>query len=179
MIYLKLLCTKIYIMYPIIEDAFIRFPMRKKVAEVFLKYGLRVDEEGNIFCDLIEMSPAKIARAIEVDRRVVIETAEMIAAVPELFEIFSNLKPTALVSGAAKQLGFEVLEIDAEPHAVGIVAAVTKLISDSKISIRQIVADDPDIYPNPKLTIIVEKRLPGTILSKLRELKQIRKISIE
>jgi len=166
-------------MYPMIEDAFLRFPMRRKVAEEFLKYGLRVDNEGNIFCADIEMSPAKIARSIGVDRRVVIETAEMIAAVPELFEIFSHLKPTALVSGAAKQLGFEVLEIEAEPHAVGIVSKVTKLIADAKISIRQIVADDPDIYPHPKLTIVVEKKLPGNLISKLRELKEIKKISME
>ena len=178
MIYLKLLCTKIYIMYPILEDAFIRYPMRKKVAELLLKYGLRIDRYAMIYCGIFEVSPAKIARSLSVDRRVVIETAQMIADVPELFSIFSGLTPTALITNAAAALGFEVLEIEAEPHAIGIVSKVTTIISDARIAIRQIVADDPDIYPNPKLTIIVQKKLPGSVIVKIRELKNIKKISI-
>lgn len=179
MIYLKLFCIKIYIMYDILEDAFIRYPMRKKVAELLLRYGLSVDKKAGIYCGVIELSPAKIARAVGVDRRVVIETALMISEVPELLGIFSGLVPTALIRGAARNLGFEVLELEAEPHAIGIVSKVTAIISNARISIRQIVADDPDIYPNPKLTIIVEKRLPGSVLVELRELKNIKKISIQ
>ncbi len=178
MIYLNLLCTKIYIMYPILEDAFLRYPMRKKVAEIMLMQGLRVDKKGRIYSGNIEMSPVKIARALDVDRRVVLETAAMIADVPELFGIFESLAPTSFIRGVARHLGFEVLEIEAEPHAVGIVSAVSKAIADAKISIRQIVSDDPDIYPNPKLTIVVEKRLPGSAIAQLRGLKQIRRISI-
>ncbi len=179
MIYLKLLCTKVYIMYPILESAFVRYPMRKKVAEVLLGYGLRVDKKGIIYCGEIEMSPAKIARALNVDRRVVLETAGMIAEVPELLGIFSGLLPKAFIGGAAKNLGFEVLVIEAEPHAIGIVSKVTKIIADSKIVIRQVMADDPDDYPNPKFTVVVEQRLPGEALAKLREIKDITKISIE
>lgn len=166
-------------MYPILEDAFLRYPMRKKVAELLLKYGLKIDDKARIFCGIIEISPAKLARALDIDRRVVLETAQLIADVPELHAIFGGLAPTALITGAAHGLGFEVLEVEAEPHAIGIVTQVTGLISDAKISIRQVVADDPDVYPNPKLTVIVEKRLPGSVLVKLRELKDIKRISIE
>lgn len=166
-------------MYDILEDAFLRFPMRRKVAELMLRRGFRVDKKANIFCGEIEISPVKVARALNLDRRVVIETAQLIADVPELFNIFEGLYPTAFISGAAKNLGFEVLQIEAEPHAVGVVSSVTKIISDASISIRQIVSDDPDIYPNPKLTIILEKRLPGNALVKLRELKSIKRLSIE
>ncbi len=165
-------------MYPILEDAFLRYPMRKKVTELLLSYGLRVDKTGGIFCAEVEMSPAKIARVVEADRRVVIETAQMIANVPELFSIFVGLRPRAFIGGVAKHLEFEVLEIEAEPHAVGIVFRVTKVISEAGISIRQVITDDPDIYPNPKLTIILEKRLPGAALIKIRELKNIKRISI-
>lgn len=165
-------------MYAILESAFVRYPMRKKVADLFLRRGLRLEKNRKIFCGEIEISPVKIARALDVDRRVVIETADLIRSVPELFEIFAGLQPTSSIKGVAKHLGFEVLQIEAEPHAVGIVASVTKIIADSRISIRQIVSDDPDIYPNPKLTLVLEKRLPGTALAKLRELK-IRKLSIE
>ncbi|VVC03900.1 Uncharacterised protein [Candidatus Bilamarchaeum dharawalense] len=166
-------------MYPILEDAFLRYPMRKKVAELLLKYGLRVDKSAKIYCGEIELSPAKIARSLDVDRRVVIETAQMISEVKELFGIFDGLVPKAFISGVAKHLGFEVLEIESEPHSVGIVSAVTKIIADARISIRQIVTDDPDIYPTPKLTIILEKKLSASALVKLRELKNIKKISIE
>lgn len=177
--YLKLFCTKMYIMYAYIEDAFIRFPMRSKVAEAMLKYGLRVDEQARIFCEDIEISPSKMARALKVDRRVVIETAEMIAKYQELYEVFSGLKPTAVITGAAKRLGFEVLEIEADPHAKGIVSEIASIITNAKISIRQIVADDPDMYPHPKLTIILNKSLPGNAISKIKNLKYIKKVSIQ
>jgi predicted regulator of amino acid metabolism with ACT domain len=166
-------------MYPILEDAFLRYPMRKRVAELLLKYGLRIDKKATIYCGEIEMSPAKIARGLGVDRRVVLETAQMIVEVKELFNIFSGLVPKAFVSGVARHLGFEVLEIESEPHAIGIISAVTSIISEEGICIRQVVADDPDIYPNPKLTVILEKRLPGRALVKLRALKSIRRLTIE
>lgn len=168
-----------YIMYPILESAFVLYPMRKKVAETFLRYGLSVDTEGAIYCGKIEMSPSKIARALEVDRRVVLETARMISAIPELQRIFGNLEPTAFIGKAAKHLGFEVLTVEAEPHAVGIVSSVTSIISDSGIVIRQVIADDPDVYPTPKFIVVVEKRLPGSTIAKLRRIRNIARISIE
>lgn len=82
------------------------------------------------------------------------------------------------IRGVARHLGFEVLEIEAEPHASGIVSAVSSIIADAGISIRQIVSDDPDIYPNPKLTIVLEKKLPGPAIAKIRALKRITRISL-
>ncbi|HSB46749.1 MAG TPA: hypothetical protein VLD37_01960 [Candidatus Bilamarchaeum sp.] len=165
-------------MYPILEDAFIRYPVRRKVAELLLRQGLRVDSKGRIFSGEVEVSPVKIARALRVDRRVVIETAALISDVPELAGIFESLAPTAFIRGVAARLGFEVLEIEAEPHATGIVSAVTSVIADSRISIRQIVSDDPDIYPNPKLTLVLEKKLPAAAIAKIRALRSIRRMSL-
>ena len=166
-------------MYPILEDAFLRYPMRRKVAELLLCQGLHVDKDERIFSGAIEISPVKISRALKVDRRVVLETAQMIRATPELFGIFNGLEPTSSIKGVAKTLGFEVIEIEAEPHAKGIVSAVTTIVADAGISIRQLICDDPDIYPNPKLTIVLEKRLPANAFLKLRGLKDIRRLSIE
>lgn len=166
-------------MYPLLEKKFEAYPMRRKVAEALLMYGLRVDEKGAIYCAGIGLSPAKISRAINVDRRVIIETGQMIAQDKGLIGIFSGLQPKAFISGSAHNLGFQVLEIEAEPHAAGIVAEATGLIGKAGISIRQIIADDPDIYPSPKLTIILEKKLPPETLAKLGKIKSIRKISIE
>jgi uncharacterized protein len=165
-------------MYPILEDAFIRYPMRRKVAELLLRQGMSVDKDERIFSGAIEASPVKIARALDVDRRVVLETAQMIREVPELFGIFNGLRPTSSIKGVAKNLGFEVIEIEAEPHDKGIVSAVTGIIAEAGISIRQLVCDDPDIYPDPKLTIVLEKRLPASAFLKIRELKNIRRLSI-
>jgi hypothetical protein len=165
-------------MYPILEDAFLRYPMRKKVAELLLRQGMRVEKDGRIFSGSVEISPVKIARALGVDRRVVLETGQLICDVPELFGIFRALEPTASIKGVAKSLGFEVIEIEAEPHAKGIVSSVTAIISDARISIRQLICDDPDIYPNPKLTIVLEKRLPAGALLRIREIKNIARLSI-
>lgn len=166
-------------MYAKIERAFLGFPSRKTVVEAMLKYGLRVDGKGKVYCADIEMPPAKIARALGVDRRVVIETAKHISKNGELYEIFSALRPTAFIAGSARKLGFEVLEIEAEPHEKGIVKEIATLIADAGIAIRQIVADDPDMYPNPKLTIVLEKALPGNLIDKLKKSKKIRRISFE
>ncbi|MEM3555882.1 MAG: regulator [Candidatus Micrarchaeia archaeon] len=165
-------------MYPLLEKAFEESPGKRKVAETMLKYGLRVDEKGRIFCAEIEISPAKFARALGVDRRVVIETGKMIAEDDKLYGIFSQLLPTAFIGKVADKLGFESIEIHAEPHQKGIVASVASIIADRGIVIRQIVADDPDIYPEPKLTLILEKKLDGATINKLRNVKGVREIVI-
>jgi hypothetical protein len=165
-------------MYKTLEKSFEDSPGKRKVVESLLRYGLRVDEEGKIFCAEIELSPAKIARALAVDRRVVIDTGKMIAADDELYSIFSQLLPTAFIGRVADKLGFESIEIRAEPHQKGIVAQVASIIAGRGIVIRQIVADDPDIYPEPKLTLILEKRLDGATINKLRRIKGIEEIVI-
>jgi len=165
-------------MYKILDKAFQDSPGKRKVAEAMLRYGLRVDEKGRIFCAEIELSPAKMARALGVDRRVVIETGRSIANDDKLYGIFSQLLPTAFIGKVADKLGFESIEIRAEPHQKGIVAKVSALVADSGIGIRQIVADDPDIYPEPKLTLILEKRLDGATINKLRKIDAIQEIVI-
>jgi len=165
-------------MYKSLEKVFSESPGKRKIAEALLRYGLRVGSDGKISCAEIELPPAKIARALGVDRRVVIETARTISNNDELFGIFSELMPTAFISKAASKLGFESIEIKAEPHAIGIVSGVSKIVADEKICIRQIVADDPDIYPEPKLTIVLEKKLSGNAIDKLRKVKGVKEIVI-
>lgn len=165
-------------MYKMLEKAFADSPGKRNVVEALLRYGLRVDEKGRIFCAEIELSPAKMARALEVDRRVVIETGKMIAQDDELYGIFSQLLPTAFIGNVAHKLGFESIEIRADPHQKGIVAKVATAVSERGIVIRQIVADDPDIYPEPKLTLILERRLDGATIDRLRKIKGIKEIVI-
>jgi|SRR3989338_8898962 len=149
---------------------------RRIVAEAMLRSGLRVDNDGKIYCNSIEIAPAKMARAFGVDRRVVIETAEEIADNDFLFGIFSGLEPRANFAHSAKELGFDTIEIHADPKGIGIVADVTAILAKNKMGIRQIIADDADLFPNPVLTIIVDGRLSGNVIEKIRKLRHAEKI---
>ena len=166
-------------MYQLLEKKFAEFPSRRSVAMVMLRYGLRVSKDGKIFCGDIELSPIKVGRAVGCDRRVVIDTSKMIAKDNGLFQIFSGLRPTAFIGGDAKFLGLGFVEIRADPNSVGFIARVTKILANEKIKIRQIVADDPEIYPEPKLTIVTEGKLPPKIISELQKMKGIERISLE
>lgn len=157
-------------MLKLLEDFFSRAHGRKLVATEFLKLGMRVGAEGTIYFGSIEVPPAKIARALNVDRRVVIEAAKDIAADPKLLQIFYRLQPRAFLGDAAKELGCDALIIRAEAKKKNIVSSVTKVLSENNILIRQIVTDDPYIYPDPVLTIIIDGHLSPKVIKKLKEL---------
>ena len=125
-----------------------------------------------------ELSDVKIARYLEVDRRTVRDTAQLIASDPLLKSVFERLKPAGpFLADVAKYLGYSVIEIYADPHTVGIIAQATALIAQDNIAIRQAVADDPDLIPEPKLTLVVEKEPSGVILQKLLKIPGVIKIS--
>ena len=154
-----------------LEEHFASQRAKLRVVTEMLRLGLRVDAKGGIFCGGIELAPAKVARALTVDRRVVIETAHEIAADDTLSRIFSSLTPTANVSRAAKLLGHDVIEIDAvDPASVGVVAKVSGVLAKHNVKIRQIIADDPELYPEPKMHIVVDGKLSQKAAAALRSL---------
>ncbi|MEK6972513.1 MAG: amino acid-binding ACT domain protein [archaeon] len=157
-------------MLRIIEKFFENARGRKIIATEFLRLGFKVDRKGRVFAKNIELQPAKIARALNVDRRVVIETAKEIAEDEKLLQIFYRLEPRAFLGNAAKELGFDAIEIRANPKKKGIVYAVTKILAEEGIVIRQIITDDPDLFPDPVLTIIIDGKLNSKVIKKLREL---------
>ncbi|HQT45532.1 MAG TPA: hypothetical protein PLO51_06135 [Candidatus Micrarchaeota archaeon] len=143
-----------------------------------LKYGIRVDSAGKLYLAEIELAPAKVGRGLGIDRRVVIDTAKEIARHPELFKIFSVLEPRSQMAGVAKALRNTVIVIRADPHQYGIVSKVTAVLTDYKVPIRQIIADDPDLFPDPVLTLIVDGRMPTKVIDVLRQLEVANSISI-
>ena len=165
-------------MWKSIERHFARRTAGRAVVEAFLRYGLCVHADGSIYCGPFEMAPAKIGRALQVDRRVVIATAKQIAGHEELISIFAKLQPRAYVGEVASRLGFDTIEISADAHASGIVSDVTHILSEHKVNMRQIIADDPDLFPEPKLSIVVDGRLPLKTLQALRRLPSAEKIAI-
>ena len=153
-----------------LEERFSGQCARLRVVSCLLRLGIRVDAQGKLYCDAIELAPAKIGRALSVDRRVVIGTAREIAADPKLLAIFSSLYPISNVSRAAKYLGHDVIEIDADPNTTGLTAKVASILARHKVGIRQIIADDPDLYPEPKMMVVVDGHLPRKAVEELRAL---------
>lgn len=143
---------------------------RRLVARELLRLGLKVDGKGKIYVGNIEVPPAKIGRALKVDRRVVIETANAIAQDDKLLHIFYRLESRAFLGNAAKELGFDTIELRANPEKSGIISAVTDILAQNKIVIRQIVSDDPYLFPDPVLTIIINGRLSAKVIKKIKEL---------
>ncbi len=138
-------------------------PVRKQIAKTLLRYGLKVSEDMKIKAGGdIEVPYTKIAKAIDVDRRVVKETVGgMILKIPELKEIYTNLEPTVHMKHVGRHVGYGVIEIEPEPRAIGILAKIAQKIAEKGINIVQVVAEDPELYPEATLTIITEKPIPG------------------
>ncbi|MGQ9514830.1 MAG: amino acid-binding protein [Thermoproteota archaeon] len=155
-----------------------RFPARLKVARLLVEIGLNITPNMKIMCGPIEIPQAEIAKAAGVDRRVVQDTIETLLEDDELSPIFSNLKPAGPHLGTvAKYLGYSVIEIWADPHRSGTLASVAHLISKENVSIRQAIAKDPDLIPDPKLIIVVEKEVSGDVLKAILKIPGVSKIS--
>ena len=154
-------------------------PSKLKVAKLIVETGLRIGDKGKIYCGEIEVPATKLAVAAGVDRRVIKETAEAILKADDLRGIFMNLRPAGpLLRDVAQYLGYGVLEIKAKSEAPGIIAEATVLIAKEGISIRQILAEDADIYPDPKLILITDRPIPGELLPKLLKIPTVEQVTI-
>ena len=161
-----------------ISDRLEQYPSRQKVAKALVELGLSIKEGPKIYCGGIELSDVKIARFLGVDRRTVRDTAQLISSDPVLKPVFERVRPAGpFLADVAKFLGYSVIEIYADPHTVGIVAKAATLIAQESIAIRQAVADDPDLTPEPKLTLVVEKEPSGEILQKILKIPGVVKVS--
>lgn len=161
-----------------IEHYFDEYPVRKQIAKVLLKYGLKVSDDMKVKCGDIEVPYTKIAKALDVDRRVVKETVAMILKISELREIYTNLEPTVHMKFVGRHVGYGVIEIEPEPRTIGILAKIATKIADRNINIVQVVAEDPELYPEATLTIITEKPIPGDLINELSKLEGVKRISI-
>lgn len=166
-------------MYGVLEEFFENAHARKLVAVEFLRLGLKVNSRGNVFSGQIQLSPVKIARALGVDRRVVIDTAKDIAGNEKLFQIFFRLESRAFLGNAAKELGLDSIEIRANPKEKGVVAVVAKILADQGMTIRQIIADDPDLFPDPVLSIVLDEKLDAQTIKKIKDLPFAQSVTIK
>jgi predicted regulator of amino acid metabolism with ACT domain len=151
-------------------------PERLKVARLCIENGLAIRNDG-IYLNQMEIPTARVARAAGVDRRTVVETVRMIQHDKGLKDIFEHLQSAGLsLRGVAKQLGLEITARD--PKDVGILAGASKLLADAGISIRQALVDDPELSPEPKLTLIGDTSVPGSVIPEMLKIKGVARISV-
>ena len=156
-----------------------RYPERLKVARVLVENGLSA-KNSKVFLNKIEIPPVRIARVAGVDRRTVIETLKLIKFNREIRLIFEEIRPAGhSLREIAKHLALGVVEITViNPKALGILANSASILADGGLSIRQAIVDDPELSPEPKLTLIVEKKIPGELIPKLLRIEGVAKVSV-
>jgi predicted regulator of amino acid metabolism with ACT domain len=152
---------------------------RLAVAKILIKNGLCV-RNGNIYCDEIMIPAVRISRAAGVDRRTVTQTVTMIENDSELNTIFKSIRPAGTsLREIARHLNLGVVEITpVDAKTPGILAQSALLLAENNISIRQAIVDDPELTPEPKLTLIAEKKIPGELISRLLRVKGVSKVSV-
>jgi hypothetical protein len=57
-------------------------------------------------------------------------------------------------------------------------SAVAEILSRHGMVVRQALADDPDMVPEAKMTLVMEGQLPGRAMEELNRLKNVKSIKI-
>jgi predicted regulator of amino acid metabolism with ACT domain len=166
-------------MWSNVKKYFESHPERLKVARVLIENGLSV-RNGRIYLNEIELPPVRVARAAGVDRRTVKETLNAIGANRELRLIFEGIRSAGhSLKEIAKHLNLGVVEITpVDARTPGILASSAMILARNGLSIRQAIVDDPELSPEPKLSLIVEKKIPGELIPELLNVKGVAKVSI-
>ncbi|PSP56540.1 amino acid-binding protein [Halobacteriales archaeon QS_1_67_19] len=167
-------------MFDEIMQKFEGSPSQQAVIRLLLERGFSVNDEGRVVSGSIEIPNTQIAREIDVDRRVVDSTTDAILADEQLRRIFQNISSIPSLMDLAPVLDLTVLTVEvADADEPGIVAAVTGLLAENDISIRQTISEDPEFTDDPKLYLVTDVEIPGKVLNELKNLDFVRKIELE
>jgi len=161
------------------EEAVKGHEKKLEVLKVLLKYGLSV-RDGMIYIgERIKVPYKSVAQEAGVDRRTVLEAVRLILSDEFLREFFSGLRPAgpSLVN-VAKLLGYRCLIIETHEDRPGILAWVASALAEKGINILQVVAEDPTLYEEPKLYVIVSSGVPGEVIDKILQHSAIKRVSI-
>ncbi|MGQ4557550.1 ACT domain-containing protein [Halobellus sp. GM3] len=166
-------------MFDEIMEKFEGSPSQQAVIRLLLERGFSVNNDGRVVSGGIEIPNTGIAREIDVDRRVVDSTTTAILEDEELRRIFQNISSIPSLMDLAPVLDLSVLTIEPnDADQPGIVAAVTTLLADNGISIRQTISEDPEFTDEPKLYVVTDDPIPGALLNELSAFEFVRRISI-
>ncbi|TRO50081.1 amino acid-binding protein [Candidatus Bathyarchaeota archaeon] len=166
-------------MWNSLKKHFEGYPERLKVVRVLVENGLSARDE-RVYLNQIEIPPVRIARVAGVDRRTVNETLKAIKANRELRLIFEEMRSAGhSLKEIAKPLNLGVVEITpVDAKTAGILAKSATVLAKSGLSIRQAIVDDPELSPEPKLTLIVEKKIPGELIPELLNITGVAKVAV-
>ncbi len=155
------------------------YPERLKVARVLIENGLSAVDD-KIYLNEIEIPPVRVARVAGVDRRTVNETLSTIHNNQDLRMIFEEIRPAGhSLKEIAKHLNLGVVEITPTNAASpGILSNSAVVLNKAGLSIRQAIVDDPELSPEPKLTFIVERKIPGELIPELLKISGVAKVSV-
>jgi hypothetical protein len=155
------------------------YPERLRVARILIENGLSA-RNGKIYLNDIEIPPVRVARVAGVDRRTVNETLSTIKTNRELRQLFESIRSAGLsLRESAKHLKLGVVEITpANARIPGILANSASILAKNGLSIRQAIVDDPELSPEPKLTLIVEKKIPGELIPEFLKIMGVVKVSV-
>jgi uncharacterized protein len=155
------------------------YPERLKVARVLIENGLSAIDD-KIYLNEIEIPPVRVARVAGVDRRTVNETLSTIHNNQDLRMIFEEIRPAGhSLKEIAKHLNLGVVEITPTNAASpGILSNSAVVLNKASLSIRQAIVDDPELSPEPKLTFIVERKIPGELIPELLKISGVAKVSV-
>lgn len=166
-------------MWSKVREQFAGQKVRLDVARKMLEYGIGVSEDGRLMIGGLEVDYSALAREVGADRRVVKQTAEQIRQDEFLYSVFSKITPfgSSLVP-VVSRLGYSAIVIEADPRAAGVLAAAAAALSKRGIVVRQALAEDPDMVPGAKLTLVVEGRVPGDVMEELSKLSSIKSVTV-
>jgi predicted regulator of amino acid metabolism with ACT domain len=152
-------------------------PSQTRVIRFLLENGFGVNGYGRIICNDIEIPATQIAKAIGTDRRVVDTTARRILASPLLQAIFTNMRVTPDLSRLTGPLGLSAITIlPGDARQKGIVGSAVGVITAHNLNIRQIFVTDPELSAEPKLVIIVDGEIMGSVIGEIRKLPQVKQV---
>jgi uncharacterized protein len=162
-----------------VKKEFSRQVVRPDVVRKMIECGMSVSEDMKIYVDNVEVDYTAVARAVDVDRRVVKQTVEQIRKSHYLYSLFSKIRPLgASLSNVVSQLGYSAIIIEADPKSPGVMAAVAEILSRNGMVVRQALADDPEMVQDAKMTLVVEGQLSGQIIAELNELEVVKSLKI-
>lgn len=162
-----------------VEERFSGQKVRLEVVRKMLEYGIRVSKDSRLYIGGLEVDYSSLARDVGADRRVVKQTARRIREDDFLYSVFSRITPVgASLVPVISRLGYSALVIEADPRAAGVIAAATSALARHNVVVRQALADDPDMNPQARLTLVVEGSVPGSVIDELNSVKTVRSVTV-
>lgn len=165
-------------MWQVLIDHFRRYPAQERVVRLLIQHGLRI-HDNKVHAGTIEIADTALARAANVDRRIVRSTVETILKDPRLAEVFQKFLPTLDLKDVGPGLGCGVIEIiPTNASQPGILAGVSKVIADGGLSIRQSIVEDPAFTDEARLYVVTEERIPGHLVPSLQAVEGVKGVTV-